>query len=360
MKKAYLPLLMLLLLLVSMQSACAEQVSLVSIWNNFVCPNCGTKTVPDYDSTHHWLYCPTCNLDHYASCHYSACTDTVTCTVCSASGIYFDFLEHGEDIPKQDELYHWHQCSDCGALSTRELHTSEDGSDVCSGCGLSEGIFITSDEHHYRYGFNSSGHWLVCTDCNEVLTEGPHTANCDYPNYCTICKAAGALVNVPEEELHHTYRYTITADSHSGVCRDCGKSTGTEAHYRSCISPTAVCEGCGTKNAAGISIQHGRISHSLQDALYCSSLCWSCFDTLAPVRHDLDSTNTCRQCQMMIGDMDLSNTFDEQDILILLQSLAGWDVSPFVALCDTGNDGRIDPIDVEYVLQLHFVFEPVL
>lgn len=359
MKKTLLSSLLLLLLL-GVQSASAEPVSLISIWNNFLCPNCGTKTEPDYDSTHHWLYCPTCKLEHYASCHYTACTDTIFCTVCNASGIYFDFLEHGEDIPKHSALQHWYQCSDCGALSSRELHTSEDGSDVCSGCGLSEGIYITSDDHHYVYSFNNEGHWLVCTDCHEVVTEGPHVAFCNYPLRCTICRAAGALVNIPEEELNHTYRFTITADSHSGVCRDCGKSTGPEAHYRDCTSPAAVCQGCGTKSAADMTVQHGNISHSLQDALYCSRLCWACFDTLSPVRHHLDSTGTCSLCHMMIGDVDWSNTFDDQDILLLLQSLAGWDVAPFVALCDTGNDGQIDPIDVEYVLELHALFQPIL
>lgn len=351
MKKVFLAI--LILLLAGTQMVLAEDVPPASVWDSYVCEYCGGQTKLQHDSTHHWLECVGCGMWYYQYCHYTSCDDLVFCTVCKASGVRFDYLEHGEDILKYNELYHWYECSDCGALSTREKHKSKDGGSVCSGCGASEGIYISSADHHYKYGFNDTSHWLVCIDCNDVVSKSPHEANCRYPNICTVCGAAGALVNIPEEDLTHNYKYTITESTHSGTCRDCGKTIGVQPHFRSCTSSGSKCQICGKKDAVGISVTHGRTTFSIKDAVYCNVYCWSCNESLSPELHDLDSTGTCSQCNMMIGDVNWDNAFNGRDILIMMQSIAGWSVEAYPPLCDTGSDGRIDLADLAYVHRLH-------
>lgn len=118
----------------------------------------------------------------------------------------------------------------CTASATNEACSDGDGDGRCDGCG--DCLHLHDRTYTYK---DADVHTVTCADCNEVLGEEPHAD----ANGNGMCDGCGADV-CKHTELEWKDNFDNT---HTSVCKICGKQTSTAAHVDAKHNDEAGTEG---------------------------------------------------------------------------------------------------------------------
>ena len=218
------------------------------------------------DEGSHWRICTLCS--HQESAGHSWASETITvaptckdpggvckiCTVCQGilvTQIIPQTAEHTYDNDCDDSCNvcgterevshtygsgwtysykgHWHKCTECGAAGELKSHypgpaATEEKNQICLTCGY---VMTQKLEHTHKYSSDwsndDSGHWHVCTGCQEKDKFAVHA----YDNICdTDCNDCGYT----REVLHEYGAWLSDETAHWQVCALCNVEGNREPH----------------------------------------------------------------------------------------------------------------------------------
>lgn len=170
--------------------------------------------------------------------------------VCKLCGEEIEKTSHTFSIVfSDDETYHWHECTVCGAKTGVEEHVpgpdaTEWNPQVCTICGR---ILKTANRHFHdisqRWTANGMGHWHACSGCNELFNYGKHVYDNDCDATCNVC-------GYVRKTITHDYAEVWSSDgtSHWHECTNCGERIDVAAHVAgpaATETSSQVCTVCG-------------------------------------------------------------------------------------------------------------------
>ncbi len=113
---------------------------------------------------------------------------------------------------------HWQECETCDYATAQEAHDTKGTDGACSVCGYKP---TTEDHNHVTsgtYASDATGHWVVCTCGNKVLS-GAHDTN-GTDGACSVCGYKASVDVEPEFVYYYNagdwadvYAYCWTPDS---------------------------------------------------------------------------------------------------------------------------------------------------
>lgn len=165
----------------------------------------------------------------------------------------------------EDETYHWHVCTKCGAAGTKSSHVWNDGvvtteptewstgvkTFTCTTCSATKTETVAMLDHTHNItdkegewsGSDDDEHWHECNDnCGEKVDPEPHTLKqtdhkdptCTEKGYTKYtCEKCGHVITMDIEVMEHNFSNEWTYDDtrHYHVCTLCHTETsGTEEH----------------------------------------------------------------------------------------------------------------------------------
>ena len=186
--------------------------------------NASHTWVHKHDEKSHWNECNVCGYiankeDHVADNTYEkdANNHWNVCTKCS--DIKMNIKTH-TFVQRNDETYHWKQCSTCGYETSKAKHNGN----PCKDCKY-ESNHIWVDKH------DSSKHWQECSICHTNQNEENHTAKTgwlkDSTNHWQVCtKCSDIKMNIKA----HTFVQKYDGTYHWKQCSICGYETAKTKH----------------------------------------------------------------------------------------------------------------------------------
>ncbi len=251
-----------------------------------------------YDETEHWRICERCGVKTGNSTHYVRCSqaDKTVCYECGAATSGDDVSHTADgDAPQYDDTYHWYVCTSCGEEVHKGTHWLSCLTGACGSCGQTG---VNGDISHEvdwdGYEYDTTHHWVYCTDCGEQVDYGEHALSCQ-TGACEFCGASGVEGSVYHNVDWDSVEYTTT--EHWRICLDCGEEVYRGEHHLGCT--TGVCDGCGQSDVEG-NVNH-EIDWDLQeyDATHHWYPCVNCGERLNYAAHGVycNTTDTaCAEC----------------------------------------------------------------
>jgi len=291
-----------------------EYVRISDTEHQHVCSACGEALE---EPARHWSFC---SGEQYGWCYW-----------CGAQGVINPNIAHemtAEDMG-YDAATHWYKCSMCDEpMSADEEgiflpHTvSCDQPQLCTVCGAT-GITAQSVEHvgEWEWTHNDTQHFYECTACgaheaDEYYIE-QHFSTCDAPTVCWNCEYVGpnclvlhAYVNFDDGSINFEGALLSDANGHWRVCPDCGDKTPQPHEY----DDQKTCKACGYKKPPSIvrvpGDADGNESITLSDAI-------AVLEYVVGTENNISISN---------ADVTGDDKVDAWDALRILQYNAGWDV----------------------------------
>ncbi len=262
----------------------------------------------------HQQVCNNCDYAWEAGYHWGDCETPRLCLVCenNDAGIRPDYLYHGDMFYQNMGDYHIETCKSCGYSNGSHYGhvvycTAPMTCIYCEADGLNASQ--NAIKHNLTIVDLGDEHQNVCEDCGYSTTE-PHEGFCDDPNYCVGC---GLRVNtiLPENLIHFkSAPYTIQGDKHVYTCQRC-QQIAVEDHFPKVFDEP--CFYCGYVTAStGIAGDADSDAHITEkDAL-------KIMEVLSGKVSEFSFLN---------ADVNNDERIDNNDILLILQYVSGWDVT---------------------------------
>ena len=259
--------------------------------------------------------CNLCGETRDTSHTYTDVCDA-TCNVCGAERV----APHAfEEVWSLDDDTHWHECTNCDAVTATEAHVFDHACDtICNVCGATREITHTYDNacdtacnvcgatreitHTYTdvcdpmcnvcgdvrvaphafaqtWSSNATNHWHACANCAAATDVAAHA----YDNACdTTC-------NVCEYVREITHTYDNACDT---ACNVCGATREITHTYTDVCD--ATCNVCGAERIA----PHAFAEAWTNDAANHWHACANCDAVTGTAVHEYDNTcdTTCNVC----------------------------------------------------------------
>ena len=297
--------------------------------------------------------------------HTASCADPTTCIVCGATtgdGSAIGDLVHNYEYQPYTAEMHSVVCGQCG-VEFYGMHSAvcSDHSepDACFLCGAktSDGAQMSYVEHDYQNQYDATRHWIECTGCGLVNSEGNHYANSCADTACAVCGATEAegakwykthkamcdgdtctvcgilLADITSEwesfwPNHYVEEYTMEHNEteHWQVCPGCGyvEPFSKGPHSARCDNP-GTCSRCGVTVAEGAVISN--ITHAVSggqlvpvSATEHGRICDDCgeISNRSPHCSTCDHADVCSECGASVADgaviSVLYHTYDYSDM----------------------------------------------
>ena len=242
---------------------------------------------------------PATGVHNYGSASYI--DDTNHQKICSVCGHQELFQHTANSSWKNDALYHWTSCADCGGRISHNEHTFSGGCLApCDTCGFTQdsGHKLTEES-----AFDGNNHWHVCQRCglNVEIQLHTFTSACD-----ETCNGCGYTRNTAKD---HSDEFHADETGHWRVCTSCHRETPLVAHTadRNCEDwDDITCIQCGY-----VLVSSDRHQHTLNTCFYDASNHWGnciCGEELAPEIHRWDiHSGTCSDCGAQYSDLKAQN-----------------------------------------------------
>ncbi len=248
------------------------------------CTGCGTVTIMD---------------------HYIDCTDLTKCAECGATTqLENGYVAHEPDIFKYlDETYHQMRCA-CGKNVEKVRHY---------------GIWIITK-------YNEKYHQVTCLCSDDVNKLEAHTAYCRKDaTVCSECGDTGVTT-----EVKHNLGDPVWKDEYTHVqkCEDCDYVSAPEEHWVYCWHEK--CLGCWSENVANTP------QHTFVDGVCSCGAKENEEATKVPGDADGNSSVTLADVRAILSgkvsseanaDVTGDGKADQQDVLRIMQYIAGWNVT---------------------------------
>lgn len=209
-------------------------------------------------------YCAYCGELREVTYHEAWCDNPNQCSKCGATSdeLVMAYRYHTSWEWQHNETEHWQVCSGCGETKDLDLHYARcTDPERCTKCRVTveEGIILDRIAHsrYNTYSVEVQGHWMVCMDCEEILSYGYHYGTCDAPETCRTCGATTDDGIEIKEVVHYynvfTWRWYYDEHQHWLVCPVCGSNNSEYVHWAYCTEPD-VCGSCGMSIDEGFQI----------------------------------------------------------------------------------------------------------
>lgn len=337
-----------------------------------ICSNCGYE-----EKENHWDefedgYCDGCGCEIKElpeipdnDCVHSAyCDDPNYCIYCGTriAGTDFPIIGHSYDALVYTNKGNIHEvtCSNCDTFVQTDKHSyfCTEGSDVCHDCGGEITGEMECSVRHADSIYVSVGEQCksCCRLCGGEEQLWDHAYSCVEPGRCMFC---GETEYAPAEIVHNSsYRvYTYDDAYHYPECLLCGEVFEKKEHSRFCAISTqeGVCTDC---MASDVTIKEERILHfdyyEYVDFKCHNAICIYCEDSRPEAHYDEDCDGYCEGCAGTVkvsGDVNEDDEVNIVDALLLVRSLAGFDVEINRVNADCNGDGVIDLDDALVIFQ---------
>lgn len=308
--------------------------------------------------------------------HFASCNAPTTCENCGATDIAAE-VYHEEYTYFKDDTHHWTECNLCHEVFDSGVHTAYCiETDKCWWCGETNCVIAGlkhTDTDDYDV-VSATMHQHVCTDCREPFEEPEqHVASCcDDPTFCMICHSSGIIA-----ELKHGFGVwrVLSETMHQVVCEDCDEPKHEpERHETLCYDETNTCIICDYLPA-----ENPQIAHSSSIPTYDETRHWSPCDacgeaidgyaphaawcyapdycclclaegvTISEIVHLFDSNGTCSECgfsNSLPGDADGNSSVTIDDAIAILSGNVSSESN-----ADVNGDGKVDQQDVLRIMQ---------
>ena len=196
----------------------------------YTCTGCnGTKTevLPKTDS-HTWgKWSKLDSTSHKRSCSVCAKQET-------------EAHQYGSAWSK-DTAGHWHECEACKDKKDFAVHTPgpEATASTPQTCTICKYVLKPAQDHTHDYEqtwtSDETGHWYICSGCEEKGSFAPHSFENPCDPACSIC---GYI-----RENVHSFGETweTDAENHWKLCTGCGLIQEKAAHMMDGDQPCAIC-----------------------------------------------------------------------------------------------------------------------
>ena len=242
----------------------------------------------------HDYLCTACGRATESYPHSTTCKDPTHCQYCDYTGeITYVYHDAEEIVP--NGATHLFRCNDCNEVMEEEPHVADCGKpNVCTICGY-EGEIKDIDHGMTETRAFDEGHGEVCPDCSAVLNMSAHVGSCDQPNVCKVCGWEGEIAGV-----EHKWGYDFVDEKqHKKYCTVCSMVDGMAEHGADCypMLNSPYCSDCGYQSSE-MPVRHQEMccvwSDETMHDVKCSG-CYLKFDELPHVA-DCDKPTTCRDC----------------------------------------------------------------
>lgn len=189
------------------------------------------------DTLYHWTSCADCGgrLMHTEHTFSGGCL--LPCDTC---GYTLDTGHKlGEDFQYDGDV-HWQVCLKCGLNADAQLHIySSECDESCNDCGY---VRSTTTEHTDEFQADESGHSRVCTACQRTTPHIQHTADRNSEEWeDTVCIQCQFVLRSSERHEHILHEIDYDNNTHWGSCI-CGETMQPEVHTWDV--KTGVCSMC--------------------------------------------------------------------------------------------------------------------
>ena len=175
---------------------------------------CEHEYATKYDATNHWEECSKCGFIKANSIAEHAYDENGKCK-CGATKQTEETCEHTYTT-KQDETYHWEECSKCGFIkadSIAEHAYDENGKCKCGAIKQAE----ETCEHEYVTKYDETNHWETCSKCGFIKANSIAEHAYDENGKCKC-----GITKQIEETCEHTYTTKQNETYHWEECSKCG------------------------------------------------------------------------------------------------------------------------------------------
>jgi len=254
-----------------------------------------------YNDTHHWSVCTDCGAEHCLTEHYTYCYAMEECWGCYVDGVQIGDVRHNNYTYDSNTTHHFRTCGHCGTVDEIQKHVAHCvAPTTCDTCGkdaVLDGIRIDDVYHISTWEWFHDGqyHWQVCRDCGAEMNKSKHNALCTAPSLCRTCTVAE-----PETlTVEHKFTTLVKDDTHHWlVCSDCGEIVERGEHYALCVGDPSACCYCAAEDVTCSYLKHENslmFSDATQHWEYCST-CDSVI--LEPAEHigTCQDGDTCCVC----------------------------------------------------------------
>lgn len=327
------------------------------------CYECGSYDVEifhDYayvdtgDGQTHKEICEACGEEFGEYYHARECWEDVSgCSRCGYSEAIY--IYHWETYVDQgDGKTHLEICQSCGETLNEYTHTvmcTEPGEcEVCGSTNVADAKLshLTSSCEYIDLG---TQHQMVCNDCGYKWDAENHWAYCNEPTTCRYCKLTG--LTVPSDQYTHRGTFTDIGTSHKYECYYCDY-TEVDMHWVRCTDQSK-CYGCG---ATGFEITwenrycQGPITYLSHDDTNHTFSCGACGETYTEP-HSIHDDGSCgcgyekeETTTRLPGDADDSKGITLNDAYAILNGTAS-----NTSNADVNADGKVDVYDALLILQ---------
>ena len=185
---------------------------------------CEHEYATKYDATNHWEECSKCGFIKANSIAEHAYDENGKCK-CGITKQIEETCEHTYTT-KQDETYHWEECSKCGFIKADSIaEHAYDENGKCK-CGATKQTEETC-EHTYVTKYDKTNHWKECSKCGFVKADSivEHAYNENGKCECGAPKQE-------EETCEHAYVTKKDETYHWEECSKCKeiKTNSKEKH----------------------------------------------------------------------------------------------------------------------------------
>ncbi len=202
----------------------------------------------------HTFTCSRCGEIVYDGPHYggtATCTTQAACSLCSMK--YGSLKSHSYTVLKTDSNYHWYQCANCTATTSKTAHSGGTATctkkATCSTCKIAYGS-LKSHIYSTAWGSDVKSHWHICTSCGSKDTSVTHTpgaaATETTSQNCTVC---GYVLAPATGHIKHNYTITQHNETHHwNRCSGCSQTDQKVSHSggQATCTEKAVCSVCKT------------------------------------------------------------------------------------------------------------------
>lgn len=336
--------------------------------NPGVCSDCGSTNVAESveishsicdrvdngDGKTHSSICEACGATEVDD-HIVYCTEPGICMICFSNYIgEVEYLHDSAWIDNEDGKTHSDVCVNCGEVcwtDTHRVNCMEPG--VCDTCGSTDvsGAATWHYSSSCEYIDLGTQHQKVCNDCGYKWDASKHWALCTDTTTCYICKLTG--LTLPSSQYSHRGTFTDQGDSHYFECNFCDY-TLTGKHYVYCTDQSE-CYLCGV---TGFEITwenrycEGPLTYLSHDDTKHTFSCGACGETYTEP-HEFDDDGSCHcgyekeeTTTRLPGDADDSKGITLSDAYAILNGTAS-----NTSNADVNADGKVDAYDALLILQ---------
>ena len=192
------------------------------------------KTTWSNNASQHWHECSVCKTKKDTANHTpgAAATETTpqTCTTCGY--VIQEALGHTHTYDstwQKDNSGHWQICTSCNQDSETEAHVYENNCDtMCDTCGYERTVSHTFGN---EFSSNENDHWHVCGICQESSEKVAHAYDNDCDTSCNDCGHTRETVHVFDAGVVTKTPTTDTAGEKTYTCSVCGTTKTVELEY---------------------------------------------------------------------------------------------------------------------------------